>query len=124
MGKGGFRDLEVWRRSKDLAVKIYNISSVGTLGKDYSLREQLRRAAVSVASNIAEGDERGSDKEAVRFFYIAKGSLAELRTQLEIACEIGYLSSRIFDEIDGECEQLGRMIGSLIKVRCVDGSLD
>jgi four helix bundle protein len=76
----GFKELDVWKKSKDLAVSVYEITKDGTLGNDYGLRNQLRRATVSIASNIAEGDERNTDKESVHFLYISKGSLAELRT--------------------------------------------
>jgi len=78
MGKKGFRDLIVWQEAKELAVQIYRISTEGLLGRDFALRDQMRRAAVSIASNIAEGDERDTDKDAIRFFYMAKGSLAGL----------------------------------------------
>ena len=80
MGKKGFKDLVVWQRAKDLAVRIYQLSEQGKLGKDLGLSSQIRKSALSVASNIAEGDERDTDREAARFFYIAKGSLAALRT--------------------------------------------
>jgi four helix bundle protein len=85
MSKRGFKELTVWQKAKDLAVTIYRLTEDGRLGKDFGLRDQIRRSAVSIASNLAEGDERGTDKEAVRFFFIAKGSVAELRTQLQIA---------------------------------------
>jgi len=107
----------VWRRSKDLAVFIYKISAEGDLSKDFGLRDQLRRAAVSIASNLAEGDERGTDKDAVKFFYIGKGSLAELRTQLQIANEIGYMEKGVYEALDTECAEIGRMIGALIRAR-------
>ena len=123
MGKGGFKELAVWQRSKDLAVQIYKTSSSGPLSKDYGLRDQLRRAAISVPSNLAEGDERDTDREAVRFFYIAKGSVAELRTQLQIGFEIGYLERDIFENLDNECLQISRMIGALIKARTKVSSL-
>ena len=85
MGKKGFKDLIVWQKAKDLAIKVYEASEEGDFNRDFGLRDQVRRSAVSIASNLAEGDERDTDKESVRFFYIAKGSLAELRTQIEIA---------------------------------------
>lgn len=88
----GYRNLMVWQKAKALAVRFYLVSDIGPLSRDFGLRDQMRRAAVSVPSNIAEGDERDSDKDAVRFLFIAKGSLAELRTQLEIAVETGRLS--------------------------------
>jgi len=68
MGKKGFRDLVVWQKAKDLAVKIHQLSENGALGRDFGLCDQIRRSAVSIASNLAEGDERDTDKEAVRFF--------------------------------------------------------
>ncbi len=72
MGKKGFRDLIVWQRSKNLAVLIYRITSTGPMNKDYPLRDQIRRTVISIASNIAEGDERDTDKESVRFFLLPK----------------------------------------------------
>ena len=113
----GFRDLKVWVRSKKLAVNIYKITQEGKFKHDFSFNNQIRRAAVSVASNIAEGDERGSNREAVRFFYIAKGSLAEVSTQIEIAYEIDYLSDKVAGDMLEECQEIGKMLGALIKVR-------
>jgi four helix bundle protein len=117
MGKKGFKDLIVWQKAKDLAIKVYETSEEGGLNRDFGLRDQVRRSAVSIASNLAEGDERDTDKESVRFFYIAKGSLAELRTQMEIAYEIGYLKKQFHESIETECITLGKMIGALIKKR-------
>ena len=117
MGREGFKGLIVWSKAKDLAVKVYKVSSRGELLKDFGLRDQIRKCAVSIPSNLAEGDERDTDKESVRFFYIAKGSLAELRTQLQIAFEIGYIEKDTFEELDQEFIQLGKMIGALIKKR-------
>ncbi|MGA2402126.1 MAG: four helix bundle protein [Syntrophobacteraceae bacterium] len=113
----GFQELKVWQGAKDLAVEIYRITQEDPFTRDFSLRDQIRRAAVSVPSNIAEGDERGTNKEAVRFLYIAKGSLAELRTQLQIAHEIGYLGVTALKSLDEKCRILGNMLGSLINVR-------
>lgn len=117
MGKKGFKDLIVWQKAKDLAIKVYEASEEGGLNRDFGLRDQVRRSAVSIASNLAEGDERDTDKESVRFFYIAKGSLAELRTQMEIAYGIGYLKKQFYESIETECITLGKMIGALIKKR-------
>ena len=114
---GGFRELKVWQRAKELAVDIYRITQKGAFSRDYGFKDQIRRAAISIASNLAEGDERSSNKDAVRFFYIAKGSLAEVQTQLEIAKEIDYVDEQHFKEIDEKCIILGKMIGRLIKSR-------
>ena len=113
----GFRELKVWQLSKALAVDVYRITQTEPFRKDFSLKDQIRRAAVSIPSNIAEGDERGSNREAVRFFYIAKGSLAELQTQLEIAYEIGYVKKEIVESLENKCVTIGKMLGSLIKAR-------
>lgn len=117
MGKKGFKDLLVWQMAKDLAVRVYRISENQDLKKDFGLRDQIRRSAVSVASNLAEGDERSTDRDSVRFFYMAKGSVAEVRTQIQIACETGHLRKPEYDSLEAEYEQLARMIGSLIRAR-------
>jgi four helix bundle protein len=117
MGKDGFRSLQVWQRGKELAIQVYKITEKGGLSRDFGLKDQMRRAAVSICSNIAEGDERGSDKDSVRFFYMAKGSLAELSTQVEIAAEIGYFSSGDQSTLEMKCTEIGKMLGSLIKSR-------
>jgi len=117
MSKCGFKELKVWKESKDLAVEIYNITSFGEINKDFDLRNQIRRAAISIPSNIAEGDERDTDKESVRFLYIAKGSLAEVVTQLEIAKEIGYIDENQLEQLESKCRKIGKMLGSLIKTR-------
>jgi four helix bundle protein len=113
----GFRGLKVWQKAKDLAVYIYKETKTGEFGKDFGLRDQIRRAAVSIVSNIAEGDERGTNKDSVRFLYMAKGSLAEVITQTIIAQEIGYLPHDKYDQVILECETIGKMLGSLIKAR-------
>jgi four helix bundle protein len=112
-----FRELRVWQEGKDLAVRIYRLTSKGMLSKDYGLKDQMQRAAVSIPCNIAEGYERNSNKDFVRFLMIAKGSLSELRTLIEIAYEIGYLTKSELEEI-GECsKKLGAMMTKLIQSR-------
>ncbi|MGO9013450.1 MAG: four helix bundle protein [Dissulfurispiraceae bacterium] len=123
MGKNGFKDLIVWQKAKALAVYIYKISEEGSIGRDFGLKDQIRRSVVSIASNLAEGDERDTDKESVRFFYIAKGSLAELQTQIQIANEVGYLEKNIYEQCEKCCKELGKMIGSLIKARTKSNNL-
>lgn len=112
-----YRNLLVWQKAKALAVSVYKVTDTGLLSRDFGLRDQMRRAAVSVPSNIAEGDERDSDKEAVRFLYIAKGSLAELRTQLEIAKETGRLAEAEYQSLEAHCGEIGRMLGALIRAK-------
>jgi len=117
MRKQGFKELMVWQRAKQLAVKVYLLTTESTLAKHYALADQIRRSSISVPSNIAEGDERDTDKDSIRFFYISKGSLAELVTQLEIAQEVGLLSQQQTVPMLTECAELGRMFGALIKAR-------
>jgi four helix bundle protein len=112
-----FRELRVWQVGKALAVRVYSLTKDGEISRDYGLAGQMQRAAVSVASNIAEGYERNSDKEFVRFLLIAKGSLSELRTQLEIAREIKYVHQDRYNEIEQTCKQLAGMLTNLIKAR-------
>ena len=114
---GKFQNLKVWQKAKDLAVYIYNITTEGKFARDFGLRDQIRRAAVSIPSNLAEGDEYGTDKQSVRFFYIAKGSSAEVLTQAIIACEIGYIDENDYKYIETECKAISGMIMMLIKAR-------
>ena len=114
---GKFQDLKVWQRAKDLAVYVYRRTEKGKFAKDFSFKDQIRRASVSIPSNIAEGDELGTNKQAVRFFYIAKGSSAEVLTQAIIAREIGYIDENCFAHIEEECKAISGMLGRLIYIR-------
>ena len=119
---GSFQELKVWQRSKDLAVSLYKITGQGALNKDWGLRDQIRRAVVSIASNIAEGDELGTDRQAIKFFYTAKGSSAEVLTQAIIAYEIGYLKREHFDGVKKECQAISGMLTRLNQARSADTS--
>ena len=113
----GFRSLKVWQKGKELAIAIYNMTGKGKFTKDYGLRDQLRRAAVSIPSNIAEGDELNTDKQAIRYFYMAKGSSAEVLTQAMIALEIGYFDDDTYREIESRCTEISKMLAKLIAAR-------
>jgi len=117
MGYQSFKDLRVWQEAKHMAVDVYKITSIGRLSKDFGFRDQLQRSAVSIASNIAEGYERSSNKEFIRFLLMAKGSLSELRTQLDIAQSIGYIEEETFQTIEKQCQHIGAMLTKLIKSR-------
>lgn len=114
---GDFKKLKVWQRAKDLAIYIYRITNSGDFSRDFGLRDQIRKASVSVPSNIAEGDELGTNKQAVRHFYISKGSSAEVRTQAFIALEVEYIESDQFDHIENECIAISSMLTRLIQAR-------
>lgn len=120
MGKsqvGKFRELKVWEKGKDLAVWVYQITDQGNFGRDFGLRDQIRRAVVSIPSNIAEGDELNTNAQAIRHFYIAKGSTAEVLTQSIIALEIGYISPDQYQHIEQNCAAIARMLNRLIQAR-------
>jgi len=114
---GNFQKLRVWQLAKDLAVKIYKLTKSPELAKDFGLKDQIRRAAVSIPANIAEGDELGTNRQSVRHFYIAKGSVAELQTLLIISKEIEYIDQVTLDSLDNECNLISVMLGKLIKTR-------
>jgi four helix bundle protein len=109
-----FEDLEVWKRGCRLAERLYEALRHS---RDYSLRDQMTRAAISIPSNIAEGHERGTTREFLRYLNIAKGSAAELRTQLYIAKRIGALEFERADEMISECKELGAMLHGLARSR-------
>jgi len=109
-----FEDLPVWKEAKDLAVQIYKITKEEKFKRDYGLSEQIRRAAVSVSSNIAEGFERSSRKEFIRSLYIAKGSVSEVRSQVFLSKELGYLDGDFSEKLLGQTRSLSRQIGALI----------
>ncbi len=114
---GKFTELKVWQRSKNLAVLIYRLTNQGFFPKDFGLRDQIRRAVISIASNIAEGDELDTDKQSIRYFFIAKGSAAEVLTQAIIALEIGYITKEKFEQIEKECKAISSMLTRLIQAR-------
>ncbi|PPK76260.1 four helix bundle protein [Methylobacter tundripaludum] len=109
-----FEDLDVWRRSSRLCVDIYK--GLATC-KDYGFRDQITRSCLSIPSNIAEDFERGSDKDSNKFFYYAKGSSGELRTQIYIGIEIGYISKETGISWKNEAEHISKMLSALIKSR-------
>jgi len=117
MDEMGYRSLVVWQKGKALATDIYRLTNNESIKRDFSLIDQMRRCAVSVPSNIAEGDERSTDKDSVRFFYMAKGSLAELAAQLEIARDVGYFNNLQIEPLITRCLELGKMLGALIRAR-------
>ncbi len=110
----GHRDLKVWQQAMDLTIKIYSLSRQFPKDEMYGLTSQMRRSAVSVPSNIAEGHGRGG-KEFVRFLDIAYGSLLELETQLEIAQRIKYLNDKDANELLTVCAEIGKMLNGLKK---------
>lgn len=110
-----YRELIVWQKSIELVTKVYELVKLLPKEEVYALSSQIRRAAVSIPSNIAEGHDRNSDKEFVNFLYIARGSLAELETQIYIAVNLKYFSNEQTNIIFQDCSEIGRMLNALIK---------
>jgi four helix bundle protein len=111
----GYRDLLVWQDSMDLVVKIYRTTSTFPKEERYSLVDQLRRAAISVPSNIAEGQGRSRTGDYLRHLSVAVGSLNELETQIQIATRLEYISEDVQKQLLDSCTSIGRMLAGLIR---------
>jgi four helix bundle protein len=114
---GNMNKMEVWAEAKTLAVRVYKVSNKGKFIRDFSFRDQVRRSAISVPSNLAEGEESLFEKVSIKYFSIASASLAELRTQFEIARDIGYVNEQDFNELSISMELLAKRIKKLIQYR-------
>jgi four helix bundle protein len=109
----GYRDLRVWQQAMVLAQSVYEATKAFPAEERFGLTAQMRRAAVSIPSNIAEGRGRGTDAELIRFCSIAYGSLMELETQAELADRLGFLPRESLDVIASGCAEVGRMLNAL-----------
>lgn len=114
MAAGYYSELKVWQKFMDLAVEIYQLVKLLPREELYGLSDQMRRAVVSIPSNIAEGHQRSATKDYIRFLFIAKGSLGELETQLLLCERLGYVNNEISGPIYSRCEEIGRMLSGLI----------
>ena len=112
-----FRDLLVWKLSRSLTSDIYRLCDTEKLRTRYSYCDQIGRAALSVPSNICEGDERGTNKEALRFLMIARGSLAELETQLWVGHDMGWMTTETYQQLEQKRTEVARLLGGLIRSR-------
>ena len=110
-----FEDLRVWQEAREVVRTVYRLSREFPAAERYGLASQMQRAAVSTMSNIAEGFERGTTKELVRFLYIAKGSNGELRSQTYAALDLGYVSQEDCDALVGWCKALSRGLYNFIE---------
>lgn len=108
-----FEELDVWQKARVLTREVYLASRTGDFARDLALRDHARRSAVSVMSNIAEGFERGNAGDLVRFLAIAKGSVGELRAQLIVAADLGYLDAAASGRLSTLCLETASMIGGL-----------
>ncbi len=110
-------ELRAWQLSMQLVKDIYQLTSIFPSDEKFGLTNQMRRAAVSIPSNISEGAARQSNKEFIQFLYIAHGSAAELETQLIVAKNLRFLDDKAFDLLNKERDEIGRMLFGLIKYR-------
>jgi len=110
-----FEDLIAWQKAHSLAINIYQLTSKEQFSRDFGLKNQIQRAAVSVMSNIAEGFERYSRPEFRQFLSISRGSVAEVRSQLHIAQSLNYISKQEFATAYSLCRDVGNLIGGLRK---------
>lgn len=108
-----FEDLVAWQKARVLTGEIYKATADGDFGRDFGLKNQIQRAAVSVMSNLAEGFERGRPAEFHQFLSVAKASCAELWSQLYIALDVGYLDQKQFENLIALAQEVGRIVGGL-----------
>ncbi|MGZ8489880.1 MAG: four helix bundle protein [Candidatus Binatia bacterium] len=109
-----FEDLEIWKDARLLTKAIYQMTKDTRFSKDFALRDQIRRASMSVMSNIAEGFERGGNQEFVQFLYGAKASCGEVRSQVYVALDQSYVASTAVNELTNSFKRLSSMISNLI----------
>ncbi len=110
-----FEDLPIWQNAADVAIAIYKLTDQGKLKSDFSVKDQIRRSAISVSSNIAEGFEYGNNKEFVRFLKYAKGSAGELRSQLYILYQTGNLPSEVYADFKVKVVEISRQLSGFMK---------
>ena len=109
-----FEELPVWKSSRQLTVQIYQLTRNERFKKDFGLVDQMRRASISISSNIAEGFERGSKKEFIQFLYRAKGSAGELRSQLYTTLDLGYIDRAVVQGLLTQVVSLSRQLSAFI----------
>lgn len=110
-----FEDIESWKKSRIFNQLIYNKTNNIKFDKDFDLKRQIRRASVSISSNIAEGFERNTDKEFIHFLYIAKASAGEVRSQLYLSYDLNYLDEESFNILKNKIIEISKIISGLIK---------
>lgn len=110
-----FEEIDVWKLARELVKDIYSITELQSFSKDFGLKDQIRRSAVSIPSNIAEGYERKSNAEFIRFLYISKGSAGELRTQLYLASDLNYIDEETLNKLLNKVEIISKSLSGFIK---------
>ncbi|MDQ7916323.1 four helix bundle protein [Mesonia sp. MT50] len=110
-----FEEIDSWKKARELNKEIYQLTSkANSFSKDFALRDQIRRSSISISSNIAEGFERETNKEFIRFLYIAKASAGEFRSQLYLAYDLKYVDEEQFEMLNIKVTEISKMISGLI----------
>ena len=111
-----FEEIVAWQKARELNAQIYSITTnEGPFARDYGLRDQMRRSSISISSNIAEGFERETTKEFIRFLYIAKASAGEFKSQLYLASDLGYISDEQFESLNLKINDISKLLSGFIK---------
>jgi four helix bundle protein len=110
-----FEEISVWQKAREVTREIYNLTAYADFSRDYGLRDQIRRASVSIMANIAEGFGRHSDKEFANFLNIAHGSVAEVQSHLYVALDLGYLANDEFSRVYESLDEISKMSYALAK---------
>lgn len=109
-----FEDIVAWQKARVLTKEIYSSARMGLFAKDYGLRDQVQRASVSTMANIAEGFERGGDREFVQFLSNSKGSCGEVKSHLYVALDQGYVTQLNFDQLYSQADEVSKLVGGFM----------
>ena len=109
-----FEDIQAWQKGRELTQVVYRFSRRAEFAKDFALKDQIRRAAISITSNIAEGFERGGNKEFIQFLSNSQGSCGEVRSQLYVALDESYITSDEFQQTHDRCIEISRLLDGFI----------
>ena len=110
-----FEDIEAWKKARELTQIVYRVTKAGEFARDFGLKDQIRRASVSAMSNVAEGFERGGNKEFIQFLSVAKGSAGEVQSLLYVSLDAGFIRQDQFDHIYRLAQDSGRLAGGFMK---------
>ncbi len=110
-----FEDIESWKKARSLVKEIYSITQGNDFRKDYSLKDQIIRASVSIMSNIAEGFDSGTNRSFIKYLNISLGSNSEVKSVLYVALDQEYISREIFDNLQGKCDEIKKLISGFKK---------
>lgn len=110
-----FEEIEAWQKARELTRQVYQLTAKEKFARDFTLKDQIKRAAISITSNIAEGFERGGNREFIQFLSIAKGSASELKSQLYVALDAGYIGKQEFDSLYQQAHSIMLLLAGFIK---------